>query len=60
MSAYTDLFRQRSDLKTRMRLMRHDRTKWAEYALLGEKVKEMTKELKRQTNDKDNSKRDKV
>ncbi len=43
---FQDLYRLRSEKKLRMRKMKSDRTKWAEYALLGEEVKELTRQLK--------------
>jgi hypothetical protein len=47
MTTYTDLYRQRSDLKRQMTKLKYKREKWNEYVILSEAVKALTKELKR-------------
>ena len=47
MSAYTDLYRARQDIKFRMRKIKNVKAMWEDYEALSQKEKNMTKELKR-------------
>jgi hypothetical protein len=47
MISYTDLFRQRSDLKRRSRRLKYEREKWREYIEVNAQIVKLTEELKR-------------